>query len=57
MNDNHTITSQQLLDRLNWRYATKQFDPNRKVSAQDWATLEDALLLTPSSAGYSPGNS
>src|SRR5262249_15109434 len=51
MNNHNTITSQQLLDRLNWRYATKQFDPNRKISAQDWATLEDALLLTPSSAG------
>ena len=51
---NNTITSQQLLDRLNWRYATKQFDPNRKIGAQDWATLEDALLLTPSSGGLQP---
>jgi len=54
MNNNHTITSQQLLDRLNWRYATKQFDPTRKINAQDWATLEDALLLTPSSGGLQP---
>jgi nitroreductase len=54
MNNNHTITSEQLLDRLNWRYATKQFDPNLKISAQDWATLEDALLLTPSSGGLQP---
>jgi nitroreductase len=51
---NGTIDSQQLLDRLNWRYATKQFDPNRKISAQDWAVLEDALLLTPSSGGLQP---
>ena len=51
---NNKITSEQLLDRLNWRYATKQFDPNRKISAQDWATLEDALLLTPSSGGLQP---
>lgn len=54
MNNHNTIDSQQLLDRLNWRYATKQFDPNRKIGAQDWATLEDALLLTPSSGGLQP---
>jgi nitroreductase len=39
---------------LNWRYATKQFDPNRKISAQDWATLEEALRLSPSSGGLQP---
>src|SRR5712671_2458302 len=54
MNNNHTITSQQLLDRLNWRYATKQFDPTRKINAQDWATLETVLQLTPSSGGLQP---
>jgi len=54
MNNNQIITSQQLLNRLNWRYATKQFDPARKINAQDWATLEDALLLTPSSGGLQP---
>ena len=50
----NTVHSEQLLERLNWRYATKQFDPNRKISAQDWATLESALLLTPSSGGLQP---
>jgi nitroreductase len=55
MNNNHnTIDAKQLLERLNWRYATKQFDPNRKISALDWATIEDALLLTPSSGGLQP---
>src|SRR6266436_4910154 len=54
MKNNNTINAKQLLDRLNWRYATKQFDPNRKISAQDWATIEDALLLTPSSGGLQP---
>lgn len=44
----------QLLDQLNWRYATKQFDPQRKISAQEWATLEDALQLSPSSGGLQP---
>jgi nitroreductase len=54
MNNHNTISSQQLLDRLNWRYATKQFNPNLKISAQDWETLEDALHLTPSSGGLQP---
>ena len=48
------INSKQLLGQLNWRYATKQFDPNRKISDQDWATIEQALLLTPSSGGLQP---
>ena len=48
------INSKQLLGQLSWRYATKQFDPNRKISDQDWATIEQALLLTPSSGGLQP---
>jgi len=50
----NTINREQLLGQLNWRYATKQFDNQRKISAADWATLEDALLLTASSAGLHP---
>lgn len=49
-----TINTKQLLGQLHWRYATKQFDPNRKISAQDWSALEEALLLTPSSGGLQP---
>jgi len=49
-----TIDPNQLLAQLNWRYATKQFDPKRKISARDWATLEEVLLLTPSSGGLQP---
>ncbi len=50
----NTIDRTQLLEQLNWRYATKQFDPNRKINAQDWATLEDILQLSPSSGGLQP---
>jgi len=50
----NTITSQHLLGQLNWRYATKQFDPQRKISPADWAALEEALVLTPSSFGLQP---
>jgi nitroreductase len=49
-----SIHSQQLLEQLNWRYATKQFDPTRKINAHDWAALEQALLLSPSSGGLQP---
>jgi nitroreductase len=48
------IPNEQLLEQLNWRYATKQFDPSRKIPAADWATLEEALLLSPSSVGLQP---
>jgi nitroreductase len=48
------IDRTQLIGQLNWRYATKQFDPARKISAQDWAALEEALVLTPSSIGLQP---
>jgi nitroreductase len=49
-----TLNTQQLLGQLNWRYATKQFDPNRKISPQDLAALEQALVLSPSSGGLQP---
>lgn len=48
------FNDEQLLNQLHWRYATKQFDPQRKISAADWATLEEALWLTPSNGGLQP---
>jgi nitroreductase len=47
--NNETITRQ-----LNWRYATKKFDAKRKVQSPDWKTLEQALVLAPSSFGLQP---
>ena len=49
-----TISGEGLLKQLNWRYATKKFDPIRKISPADWAVLEEALILTPSSYGLQP---
>ena len=49
-----TITREQLSRQLNWRYATKNFDPQRKISPADWAALEESLVLTPSSFGLQP---
>lgn len=48
------IDRDQITKQLQWRYATKQFDPNRKISPADWAALEDTLLLSPSSFGLQP---
>lgn len=48
------ITSHQLIDQLSWRYATKTYDPTRKISTANWQTLEEALVLSPSSLGLQP---
>ncbi len=40
--------------QLEWRYATKKFDPTRKISDADWQVLEQSLVLTPSSFGLQP---
>ncbi len=48
------IPTDTLIGQLHWRYATKQFDPARKISPEIWRTLEDALVLSPSSYGLQP---
>lgn len=48
------IERSQLIDQLNWRYATKQYDRGRRITPSDWETLEQALVLTPSGFGLQP---
>lgn len=48
------VENSKLIENLNWRYAVKKFDPSKKISAPDWKTLEEALVLTPSSFGLQP---
>ncbi len=48
------LPSKQLLEALERRYATKQFDPSRVIPAETWADLETSLILTPSSFGLQP---
>ncbi len=48
------IDPSELLAALNWRYATKQFDPAKKIAPDTWTALEDALVLAPSSFGLQP---
>jgi nitroreductase len=49
-----TVSNDALLAQLNWRCATKSFDQTRKISFADWAALEAALILTPTSYGFQP---
>ncbi|HEY5812954.1 MAG TPA: NAD(P)H-dependent oxidoreductase [Terrimicrobiaceae bacterium] len=48
------IAAQALRKQLKWRYATKQFDPAKKIDSETWAALEEALVLSPSSFGLQP---
>ena len=48
------LLTSSLTEALTWRYATKQFDPQKKITQSDWQILEDALRLTPSSFGLQP---
>ena len=48
------VANEIIEQQLAWRYATKVFDPTRKISDADWHTLENALILCPSSFGLQP---
>jgi nitroreductase len=43
-----------VLEQLKWRYATKKFDPARKIDPHLWAKLEQAAVYAPSSFGLQP---
>lgn len=49
-----TLSPQELLDVQSWRYATKKFDATKRIPADLWAALEQALVLSPSSYGMQP---
>jgi nitroreductase len=50
----NTLSTSDLLAALNWRYATKIFDATKKIPANLWTALEQALVLTPTSYGMQP---
>ena len=41
----------QLLENLNWRYATKKFDLNKKITPSDLSKLKESIRLSVSSYG------
>jgi nitroreductase len=43
-----------LLENLNWRFAAKQFDASRKLSAEQISQLKEMIRLTPTSFGLQP---
>ncbi|MCK5942976.1 MAG: NAD(P)H-dependent oxidoreductase [Planctomycetes bacterium] len=48
------LNPEQILERLNWRYAVKSFDPERRIPDDVWDALEQSLVLAPSSFGLQP---
>lgn len=49
-----SVLNDTLLTQLNWRYATKKFDPDNRISEKDWHVLTESLRLAPSSYGLQP---
>ncbi|NJR18880.1 MAG: NAD(P)H-dependent oxidoreductase [Calothrix sp. CSU_2_0] len=47
-------TPDSVLQQLQWRYATKKFDPSKKIPDDAWKALEQSLVLAPSSFGLQP---
>lgn len=43
-----------VLEQLTWRYATKKFDPTKKIAPELWSKLEAAAIHAPSSFGLQP---
>lgn len=48
------LTPSALIERLNWRYAVKQFDSERVIPSEVWQAIERGLILSPSSFGLQP---
>lgn len=44
----------ELISALNWRYATKEFDPSKKISDENFNILLESLRLSASSFGLQP---
>ena len=44
----------QIIADMHRRYATKKYDPTKKLAPQDWATILEVGRLSPSSYGYEP---
>jgi nitroreductase len=42
------------LENQSWRYATKKFDANKKISTDDLNTLKEAIRMSSSSYGLQP---
>ncbi|NVM79342.1 nitroreductase [Duganella sp. SG902] len=43
-----------VINHLNWRYATKKFDPSKKLDEEKLNRILEAIRLTPTSSGLQP---
>lgn len=51
---NHEAKKQEIIDAFLFRHATKQFDPTKKISDEDFNFILETGRLSPSSVGYEP---
>jgi nitroreductase len=50
----NTLAPSAVVERLEWRYAVKKFDPSKQIAPETWAALRKSLVLAPSSYGLQP---
>ena len=43
-----------IIETLNWRYSTKEFDPTKKISDEDFEKVKTILRMSPSSTNIQP---
>ena len=48
------MENKNIIDALNWRYATKGFDSEKKIPSDEFDELTEILRLSPSSFGLQP---
>ncbi len=54
LNNQNYYMNSQILESLKWRYATKKFDPKKKLSAEKLSVLKETFNLTATSYGLQP---
>lgn len=50
------MNREEVLEVLNFRHACKEFDPNKKISSEDFEVILESGRLSPSSMGIEPWN-
>ncbi|MBY0095991.1 NAD(P)H-dependent oxidoreductase [Mesobacillus maritimus] len=50
----HENKKEEILKAFSFRHATKEFDPNKKISDEDFQFILETGRLSPSSVGYEP---
>ncbi len=48
------MSNSTLMEKLNWRYATKKMDPNKAVPQEKVDQIVETIRMAPSSSGTQP---